>query len=448
MFVCLKPGAPGENSADIGKGGQMEKRNFVAKGNICYSAEDMSLRVVKRGYLVCQDGKSAGVYEELPADYQEYPVEDYGDQILIPGLVDLHVHAPQYAFRGLGMDLELLEWLNTNTFPEEAKYADLEYAKKAYGIFTEQMRVSATARACIFATVHNPATEILMDQLENTGLVTMVGKVNMDRNSPDYLAEEGAEQSAAATVNWLEHIAGRYERTKPILTPRFIPTCSDDLMRRLKEIQTTYQLPMQSHLSENPGEISWVQELCPESEFYGDAYDQFGLFGGDCKTIMAHCVYSDERERERMKERGVFVAHCPQSNTNLASGIAPVRKFLEEGISVGLGSDVAGGHTESIFRAMADAVQVSKLYWRLVDQKDSPLTMEEAFYLATRGGGAFFGKVGSFDTGYEFDMLVLDDSSLPHPQELDVKDRLERFVYLSDERHIAGKYVAGRKLWG
>lgn len=426
----------------------MEKRNFVAKGNICYSAEDMSLRVVKRGYLVCQDGKSAGVYEELPADYQEYPVEDYGDQILIPGLVDLHVHAPQYAFRGLGMDLELLEWLNTNTFPEEAKYADLEYAKQAYGIFTEQMRVSATARACIFATVHNPATEILMDQLENTGLVTMVGKVNMDRNSPDYLAEEGAEQSAAATVNWLEHIAGRYERTKPILTPRFIPTCSDDLMRRLKEIQTTYQLPMQSHLSENPGEISWVQELCPESEFYGDAYDQFGLFGGDCKTIMAHCVYSDERERERMKERGVFVAHCPQSNTNLASGIAPVRKFLEEGISVGLGSDVAGGHTESIFRAMADAVQVSKLYWRLVDQKDRPLTMEEAFYLATRGGGAFFGKVGSFDSGYEFDMLVLDDSSLPHPQELDVKDRLERFVYLSDERHIAGKYVAGRKLWG
>lgn len=426
----------------------MEKRNFVAKGNICYSAEDMSLRVVKRGYLVCQDGKSAGVYEELPADYQEYPVEDYGDQILIPGLVDLHVHAPQYAFRGLGMDLELLEWLNTNTFPEEAKYADLEYAKQAYGIFTEQMRVSATARACIFATVHNPATEILMDQLENTGLVTMVGKVNMDRNSPDYLAEEGAEQSAAATVNWLEHIAGRYERTKPILTPRFIPTCSDDLMRRLKEIQTTYQLPMQSHLSENPGEISWVQELCPESEFYGDAYDQFSLFGGDCKTIMAHCVYSDERERERMKERGVFVAHCPQSNTNLASGIAPVRKFLEEGISVGLGSDVAGGHTESIFRAMADAVQVSKLYWRLVDQKDRPLTMEEAFYLATRGGGAFFGKVGSFDSGYEFDMLVLDDSSLPHPQELDVKDRLERFIYLSDERHIAGKYVAGRKLWG
>lgn len=149
-----------------------------------------------------------------------------------------------------------------------------------------------------------------------------------------------------------------------------------------------------------------------------------------------------------MKERGVFVAHCPQSNTNLASGIAPVRKFLKEGIAVGLGSDVAGGHTESIFRAMADAVQVSKLYWRLADQKDSPLTMEEAFYLATRGGGAFFGKVGSFDPGYEFDMLVLDDSSLPHPQELDVKDRLERFVYLSDERHIAGKYVAGRKLWG
>lgn len=425
----------------------MEKQDFVAKGNICYSTGDRTLRVVTDGYLVCQDGVSAGVYEKLPGEYENYPLRDYGDRILIPGLVDLHVHAPQYAFRGLGMDLELLEWLNTNTFPEEMKYKDEAYAAKAYRIFADRLRNSGTTRACIFATVHNPATEILMDQLEESGLITMVGKVNMDRNTPDYLVEENAEKSAEDTVAWLEETAGRYERTKPILTPRFIPSCSDELMRRLKEIQIQYQLPVQSHLSENPGEIAWVQELCPESQFYGDAYDRFGLFGGECRTIMAHCVYSGGEERKRLKERGVFVAHCPQSNTNLASGIAPVRRFLEEGVSVGLGSDVAGGFTESIFRAMADAVQVSKLYWRLVDQKDKPLTMEDAFYLATRGGGAFFGEVGSFEPGYEFDMLVLDDSSLEHPQELNVTNRLERFIYLSDERQIVGKYVAGCQIY-
>lgn len=424
----------------------MEKQDFILKGNLCYSKNQKTLEIIEGGYLVCREGKSAGVYREIPKEYEDRPVTDWGDRMIIPGLVDLHIHAPQYGFRGLGMDMELLEWLNTNTFPEEAKYKDLEYARKAYEIFTEQLEKSATTRACIFATVHNRATELLMDLLEESGLITMVGKVNMDRNTPDYLAEESAKASAEDTVAWLEEIAGKYQRTYPILTPRFIPSCTDELMERLKEIQRTYKLPVQSHLSENPGEISWVQELCPDSEFYGDAYDRFGLFGGDCKTIMAHCVYSDERERERMKEKGVFVAHCPQSNTNLSSGIAPVRTMLEEGMRVGLGSDVAGGFTESIFRAMADAIQVSKLYWRLVDQTQKPLTLEEAFYLATKGGGAFFGQVGSFEAGYELDAVVLDDSSLKYPMNLSVKKRLERFIYISDDRHIAGKYVAGRKV--
>lgn len=427
----------------------MEKQRFVLKGNVCYSTEESTIRVVEQGYLVCEDGRSAGVYEQLPLEYQEYPVTDCGGQLVIPGLVDLHIHAPQYAFRGLGMDMELLDWLNTHTFPEEAKYRDLQYAREAYDIFVDALKSSGTTRACIFATVHLPATEYLMDRLEESGLVTMVGKVNMDRNAPDYLAEESGEASAAATVRWLLETAGRYQRTRPILTPRFIPSVSDGLMEQLKDIQIKYHLPVQSHLSENPGEVDWVKELCPWSRFYGDAYDRFGMFGGgvDWKTVMAHCVYSGEEERRLMKERGVYVAHCPQSNTNLASGIAPVRKYLDEGIHVGLGSDVAGGFTPSIFCAMSDAVQVSKLYWRLVDESKKPLTVEEAFYLGTKGGGSFFGKVGSFEKGYEFDALILDDSRLLHPQSLTVRERLERFIYLSDERHITGKYAAGRKLF-
>lgn len=423
-------------------------KRFALKGQICYATGLHELQIVEGGYLLCEDGMSMGACQELPEGWAEVSVQDYGDRIIIPGLVDLHLHAPQYAFRGMGMDLELLDWLNAITFPEEAKYGNLEYAESAYRIFVENLRKGATTRAVIFATIHLAATELLMELLDESGLKVMVGKVNMDRNSPDILREADAETSAENTVRWLERTAGKYRNVRPILTPRFIPSCTDELMEKLKEIQRKYHLPVQSHLSENPGEVGWVQELCPDSEFYGDAYDRFGLFGGeDCQAVMAHCVYSDEREQERIKERGVWVAHCPESNINLSSGVAPVRQFLDRGIRVGLGSDLAGGSSDSIFRAMAHAVQASKMRWRMEDESLAPLTIEEAFYMATKGGGSFFGKVGSFEPGYELDAVVLDDGGLKHPQPLSVRERLERICYLSDDRQIAAKYVAGEQLF-
>ena len=426
----------------------MNESIFILKGNIVYSRSAEELEICEHGYLVCENGRVKGVYQTLPFVYGGIPITDYEDRLIIPGLVDLHVHAPQYSYRGLGMDMELLEWLETNTFPEEAKFRETEYAKKAYRIFVDRMRRSATTRACIFATVHREATLLLMDMLEEAGLSTMVGKVNMDRNCPDYLREESAEVSAAETVEWIKDVLHKkYKHTRPILTPRFTPSCTDDLMERLKMIQMRYELPLQSHLSENPGEISWVKELCPWSEFYGDAYDKFGLFGSDCPTIMAHCVYSDEKEITRMKENGVYIAHCPESNMNIASGVAPVRRFLAEGLHVGMGSDVAGGSTESIFTAMAHAIQASKLRWRLLDDSLKPLTVEEAFYMATKGGGEFFGRVGSVEEGYEMDAVVLDDTRLEHPQPLDVKKRLERMIYFSDDREIYAKYVEGSRLF-
>lgn len=426
-----------------------KKRNFHAlKGNIVYSKSPDCLEICEKGYLVYEENKIEGVYPVLSEEYEDIQVEDYGDRLIVPGFVDLHVHAPQYPFRGLGMDMELLEWLNTNTFPEEAKYKDLVYAQAAYQIFVENLRKSATTRACIFATLHKEATLLLMDLLETAGMNTMVGKVNMDRNSPDYLCEE-TEESVKETVAWIEEVKKRgYQNTKPILTPRFIPSCTDELMQRLKEIQIKYQLPVQSHLSENYGEIQWVQELCPDSEFYGDAYDRFGMFGKDCKTIMAHCVHSDVREIERMKENGVFIAHCPESNINLSSGAAPVRIYLQEGMHVGIGSDVAAGTTENLFAAMRYAVQASKLRWRLEDDTLAPLNITEVFYLATKGGGEFFGKVGCFEQGYELDAVVLDDSRLQHPQKMNVSQRLERMIYLADEREVSAKYVAGKKIYG
>lgn len=420
----------------------------IIKGHFICTKKPSEFSVYPNHYLIAEDGIIEGLYDVLPEKYAGVPVQDYGDRMIMPGCVDLHVHAPQYSYRGLGMDMELLEWLETNTFPEESKMKDINYAKKSYSIFVENLRKSATTRACIFATVHREATLLLMDMLENAGLCTMTGKVNMDRNCPDYIREASADASAKETIQWVEDVLNRhYKNTYPILTPRFTPSCTDELMTKLKEIQTKYDLPLQSHLSENPGEIEWVRELCPTSEYYGDAYAMFGLFGNDCKTVMAHCVYSDEREIRRMKDNGVFIAHCPESNMNIASGIAPVRTYLEEGMHVGLGSDVAGGATENMFTAMAHAIQASKLRWRLADQSLKPLTAPEAFYMATKGGGAFFGKVGSFEPGYELDAVVLDDSRLKHPQELTLDKRFERLIYMADDREIHAKYVRGSQLF-
>ena len=419
---------------------------FALKGTICYSISPQELSITPNSYLICSQGKCAGIFPVLPEKYRGIPCTDYKDDLIIPGLTDLHVHAPQYTFRASGMDLELLDWLNTYAFPQEARYENLEFARSAYSIFAEDMKKSPNTRACIFGTLHVPATELLMELMDKTGLKTMIGKVNMDRNGSTILQETSAEASAQATVTWIEDTLNRFENTTPILTPRFTPACTDQLMAKLSQIQKKYHLPMQSHLSENFGEIEWVKELCPSTHFYGEAYHQFQLFGGDCPTIMAHCVHSSEEELALKKKQGVYVAHCPQSNTNLSSGIAPARHYLEAGLHIGLGSDIAGGTSLSILRAMADAIQVSKLYWRLVDSSAKPLTLEEAFYLGTEGGGSFFGKVGSFREGYEFDAVILNSSTIPTPLSLSPKDRLERLVYLSDDRNITGKYVSGRKI--
>ena len=421
--------------------------NLILKGNICYSKTPVELMTFENSYLICEKGVVKGVFPEIPEEYSCFPVTDYGSGIIIPGLCDLHIHAPQYAFRGLGMDMELLDWLDNYTFPEESKYVEIDYANMAYDIFTDALRRSATTRASVFATLHTPATILLMEKLERTGLVTLVGKVNMDRNCPDILRSESAEAACRATKAWIINTKDRFNNTKPIITPRFIPACSNELMTGLKELQKEFDLPVQSHLSENISEIAWVKELCPEAVSYADAYNSFGLFGGrGVPTIMAHCVWSEGREEELIHDNGVYVAHCPQSNMNLSSGIAPVRRFLEKGIRVGLGSDVAGGCQHSILRAMSDAIQVSKLYWRLIDQNDAPLSVQEAFYLGTAGGGSFFGKVGSFEEGYEFDAVVIDDSGILSSNPLNPEERLARIIYLSDDSCIRDKYVRGKKI--
>ncbi len=417
----------------------------LIKGNFIYSIDKDNIEIKENQYLLIKDGKAEEFYKELPSRLKSIEIEDYGDNIIIPGLIDLHIHAPQYAFRGMGMDMQLLDWLNTYAFKEECKYNNLEYAKRQYSKFVNDVKNSATTRLSIFATLHKEATIMLMDLLEQAGIKAYVGKVNMDRNSPEFLTEDTLK-SKEDTIEWLEETKDRYKHIKPILTPRFIPSCTNNLMEEITQINNIYNIPIQSHLSENTSEIEWVAQLHPDTNNYAEAYDKYNLFGKDNKTIMAHCVHCPDDELSLIKQNNVTVAHCPQSNANLTSGIAPIKKMLSMGIDVGLGSDIAAGSSLSIFRAMSDAVQVSKLRQAMTGEANQILTLSEVFYLGTKGGGKFFGNVGSFEKGYEFDAVVLNDESFGDNSDFTLKERLERIIYLSDDRNIVAKYVAGNKI--
>ncbi len=425
----------------------MTGNSFAVKGDIAFNRTKEVIETYDGGYVVCVDGICQGAYQDLPEEYKDLPVEDFSGKLIVPGMTDLHVHASQYTFRGIGMDLELLDWLNQHTFPEEACYADLEYARKAYSYFSYDLKRSFSTRAVIFATMHVEATIELMDQLEKIGVITYVGRVNMDRNGGVNLEEKSAEKSLEDTREWLYKAENRYKRTFPILTPRFIPTCSDELMRGIGELSEERGLRVQSHLSENLSEVAWVKELVPESDCYANAYEMFGVMGSpERPSIMAHCVYSNDREMEILKKHGAYIAHCSDSNMNLCSGIAPIRRFMDAGINIGIGTDVAAGSSMNMLKAILNAIQASKMYYRLVDQDVKPLTFEEVFYLATEGGGSYFGAVGSFKKGYEFDALVLDDSMMYSMRNLSVRERLERTCYNDADVRILQKYVQGKDI--
>lgn len=394
-------------------------------------------------YLISEDGKVTGIFQELPEKYKNVPVLDYGNSLILPGLCDMHVHAPQFVYRGLGIDLQLMEWLDRYAFPTEARFADLSYARIYYEAFADALAKNGTTRAVIFGTLHAPATELLMEILEKKKIGAYVGKINMDTLSPDYLCET-PEQSLADTRKWIEDTKDQFRFVKPAVTPRFIPTCSTSVLEGLGKLAREFDLPVHSHISEDLGEMSIVRDRYPQYDNDGDVYDHFGLLTSH--TVMAHFIYPTLHEMELIKERGVTIAHCPQSNGNVAAGIPPIRQMLDLGVKVGLGSDIAGGYSVSIFRAMSEAVYLSKLQWLRSEKKDSFLSVPESFYLGTKGGGQFFGKVGSFETGYELDAIVIDDRSLCVPADrLSTEERVERVIHLSDDRNIIARFVSGEQ---
>ena len=415
----------------------------VYKAHILFTKEKDHFEVFENGYVAVEDGRVTGVSNDLAeVGGQDAEVTDFGDCLLIPAMNDMHVHAPQVRNQGVAMDLELLPWLQNYTFPEESKYADVHYAERMYRRFLHTQWLFGTMRSVVFGTVHTESTRLLMKLYQEAGMGALVGKVAMNRNCPDVLSED-VEDAGKGNERLIAEFNQPNALVRPIITPRFVPSCTPELLKACGRLANTYRLPVQSHLSENTSEIAWVAELEKESTSYGDAYNRYGLFG-QTPTIMAHCVWTNGAELELMKRNHVMVAHCPTSNFNLSSGLAPVRTFLDEGLPIGLGSDISGGHDLNMFRMLVYAIQVSKMHYQQ-DKSKAFLTLPEIFWIAPKSAGSFFGKVGSFEPGYEFDALVIDDKVLNFDN-YSLLHRLERFIYLGDDRQIVRRFCRGQEV--
>ena len=388
------------------------------------------------GYLVAEEGRITGVYPVLPEQYAGAAVEDFGDALILQSFADLHLHAPQYPMLGMGMDLPLLDWLDTYTFRTEARFEDLDYARRVYRRLARDLITSGTTRVSAFASRHTDATLILMEELEKAGVTGYVGKVNMDRNAGP--SQEETAESLSETLRWLENC--RFTNIRPILTPRFTPACTDGLMESLGKLAAERDLPVQSHLSENTGEIAWVKELHPDCPQYWESYRKYGLWKD--RTLMAHCVHSDRREQEAMASSGVWAVHCAASNVNLCSGTAPVRELIERGVRVALGSDIAGGDQLAMNKVAVMSIRASKI--KQIETGKPFLTVPEAYYLASTAGHLYFGGGAGFQPGHKLHAVVVDDSAFPEStRPLTLPERFERSIYLMEKQHIKAVYSEG-----
>ena len=416
----------------------------ILKGTIVSAPALGKLDITEHGYLVAENGIISGVFQVLPEQYADVPVEDFGNALILQTFADLHLHGAQYPMLGTGMDLPLLDWLNAYAFPTEARFADPDYAREVYRKLAHELVAGGTTRVCMFSSLHTDATLILMEELEKAGVTGYVGKVNMDRNNAPGVLEESTEESISETLRWLD-ACDRFTYVKPILTPRFIPSCTDEVMTFLGKVAKERNLPMQSHISENDKEIEWVRELHPDCERYWETYAKFGLW--DDRTVMAHCVWSDEVERKAMKNAGVTVVHCADSNQNVSSGFAPVRVMLNEGLKVALGSDIAGGDHLNMFDVIASSIRSSKARRMMDPARPDFLTVPEGWYLGTSAGAAYFGEQPGFAPGNPLHALVLEDDTLLQPHPLTPAERLERCVYLRQPNAIRAVWSAGRKVY-
>lgn len=429
--------------------------------------------------LVDTQGRIAdlGPATEVLARHPELPVEDLRPLWILPGMVDLHVHLPQH--EAVAMDgLELLPWLETFIFPAEARFADTAVARHAAHRFFNALLFRGTTTAVVYSTVHAAATHAAFEEAERLGNRVIMGKVMMDRHAPDALQEDtqaSLDQSEALCQAWHGRDDGRLRYA---FTPRFAPTCSPELMRGAAERANHHGAYIQTHISENLQELDWVKELFPEAQSYTDVYRRMGLLGP--RTLLAHGIHLFRPERALIREAGAALVHCPRSNAFLQSGIMPLRRWMEEGLRIGLGSDVGAGPSLSLWAEAAFACTASKLRWAerqnmaarlrlqgVLDERsraevirvlglysDAPVAPVEAFHLATLGGAQALGledRIGSLELGKDADLVVVDPRVVdpagsergPEPPER----VLYRLLYREHPGMLHATYVRGRKCY-
>lgn len=382
-------------------------------------------------------------------------------QYLLPGLVDLHTHAPQWPQAGKGLDLPLHDWLNQYTFPLESRYSDLTFAARIYPELVDTLLAHGTTTAMYFATIDSAPSEYLARVCKEKGQRALVGKISMDEKSmcPDYYVEPSTQQAlsdAEAFIQNVNEIDAQQGLVYPVVTPRFVPTSTKALLEGLGKLVSHYQCHVQTHASESDWARDFTEQAYQKTDV--ELYNETGLLTR--KTVLAHSIFLSKSDKETIKTVGAGIAHCPLSNMYFADAAFPLREALDKDLHVGLGSDLSGGPLPSIFHAALDAVSHSRVReagtnTHIMEQRgeaNSRVSFVEAFWLATHGGGLTLDlPVGVFKPGYYFDALVVDSntqgSQVRVYGDLDnEQDILEKIIVHTTEPAISSVWVNGRKV--
>lgn len=439
---------------------------LVFHGTVIHSLAPSELAILENVLLVVQtDGVISHLEENTPVDEVGKRLASLGiseevkylgrGEFLVPGFVDTHNHAPQYAQRGLGQSMHILDWLDKVTFPNEARFQDLEYAGRIYSDCVDGFLRQGITTASYYGSMHAEATNVLAELCWEKGQRAFVGKCNMNRNAPDYYRDASVESSLADTEKCIQHIRKidpQGKLLKHVLTPRFAITCDPELLAGLGQIAAKNpDLPIQTHFNEAEQEINFTKTLFPQFANEADLYESYGLLTR--RSILAHCCFMTEYEMERLKQLECGVAHCPVSNMTVGGGFmtAPIRDFLRRGIKVGLGTDSGGGFSPSILDAMRQALVASNAREVISKGKDKGLDISELFFLGTLGGAqvcCLDDKIGNFGVGKEFDALLINAKKPGVMTMLEDWDStrtiFDKFIMTGDDRNIEHVYVKGR----